>query len=75
MASVSSVARAGRGLEATLANGHTVQAQKILVAMERLPQIEGLGLVEIGVEFDSAGWVRVDDRYATTTRGYSPPAM
>lgn len=69
MASVSSVARAGRGLEARLADGHTVQAQKILVAMGRRPQIEGLGLAEIGVEFDSAGWVRVDDRYATTAPG------
>jgi NAD(P) transhydrogenase len=66
MASVSSVARASGGLEAKLADGHTVQAQKILVAMGRRPQIEGLGLAEIGVEFDSAGWVRVDDRYATT---------
>jgi NAD(P) transhydrogenase len=25
-----------------------------------------LGLAEIGVEVDSAGWVRVDGRYATT---------
>jgi NAD(P) transhydrogenase len=66
MASVSSVARAGGGLEAKLVDGHTVQAQKILLAMGRRPQIEGLGLAEIGVEFDSAGWVRVDDRYATT---------
>ena len=69
MASVSSVVREGRGLEATLADGHTVQAQKILVAMGRRPQIEGLGLAEIGVEFDPAGWVRVDDRYATTAPG------
>jgi NAD(P) transhydrogenase len=66
MASVSSVARAGGGLEAKLADGHTVRAQKILVAVGRRAQIEGLGLAEIGVEFDSAGWVRVDDRYATT---------
>jgi NAD(P) transhydrogenase len=66
MASVSSVARAGGGLEAKLVDGHTVQAQKILVAVGRRAQIEGLGLAEIGVEFDSAGWVWVDDRYATT---------
>jgi NAD(P) transhydrogenase len=69
MASVSCVARAAGGLEATLDDGRTLQVQKILVALGRCPQIEGLGLAEVGVELDSAGWVRVDGRYATTAAG------
>jgi NAD(P) transhydrogenase len=68
-ATVADVARVGSALEARLADGQTLQAQKILVAVGRRPQVEGLGLAEIGVEFDSAGWVRVDGRYATTAAG------
>jgi NAD(P) transhydrogenase len=64
--SVAGVARVGDLLEARLADGHTIRAQKILVAVGRRPRVEGLGLAEIGVEFDSAGWVRVDGRYATS---------
>ena len=69
MVSVSGVAREGDALEARLADGRTLRAQKILIAAGRCPQIEGLGLAEAGVEIDSSGWVRVDDRYATTAPG------
>jgi NAD(P) transhydrogenase len=69
MASVAGVAREGGALEARLADGRTLRAQKILVAAGRRPQIEGLGLGEAGVELDQRGWVRVDDRYATTAPG------
>jgi NAD(P) transhydrogenase len=69
MASVAGVAREGGALEARLADGRTLRAQKILVAAGRRPQIEGLGLGEAGVELDQLGWVRVDDRYATTAAG------
>lgn len=67
--SVAGVARVGSVLEARLADGRALRAQKILVAVGRRPQIEGLGLAQIGVEVDSAGWVRVDGRYATTAAG------
>jgi NAD(P) transhydrogenase len=66
---VSGVTRTGDLLEATLADGRTLQVQKILVAAGRQPQIDGLGLGDIGVELDSAGWVRVDERYETTAPG------
>ena len=69
MVSVSGVARESGALEARLVDGRTLRAQKILVAAGRRPQIEGLGLAEAGVKIDSAGWVRVDDRYATTAPG------
>ncbi len=69
MVSVSGVGREGGVLEARLADGRTLQAQKILLATGRRPQIDGLGLAEVGVEIDSGGWVRVDDHYATTAPG------
>jgi NAD(P) transhydrogenase len=69
MVSVSDVVRDGGGLEARLADGRTLRVRKVLVAVGRRPQIEGLALAEAGVETDSAGWVQVDDRYATTVPG------
>jgi NAD(P) transhydrogenase len=69
MASVVGVGRVDGALEARLSDGRKLEVEKVLVAVGRRPQVEGLGLEEIGVEFDSAGWVRVDDRYATTAEG------
>ena len=69
MVSVSSVAREGDALAAGLTDGRTVRAKKVLVAAGRRPEIDGLGLAEAGVEIDSSGWVKVDDRYATTAPG------
>jgi len=68
-ASVAEVRRVSGALEARLADGRTLQADKILVAVGRRPQVESLGLSKIGVEFDSAGWVQVDGRYATGAAG------
>lgn len=69
-ASVSSVARsAASQLEARLVDGRVESAEKVLVAVGRRPQIEGLGLSEIGVELDADGWVQVDERYRTAVPG------
>jgi len=69
MVSVSGVAREGGALTAKLTDGRTVRAKKVLVAAGRCAEIEGLGLAEAGIEIDSSGWVKVDDRYATTAPG------
>ena len=69
MTTVAEVARGGAGFEVKLADGHVLQVEKILVATGRRPQIEGLGLVEAGVEFDAAGWVRVDESFRTSIPG------
>ena len=68
-AQISCVARVGDALEAQLADGRTLRAQKVLVAAGRRPHIEGLGLEEAGVELDRGGWVHVDDHYRTTAPG------
>ena len=66
---VSRVERVGELLHVTLADGRTLQVQKVLVAAGRCPQIEGLGLADVGIALDPTGWVRVDERYATTAPG------
>ena len=68
-ARVSSVERLDSGLEARLADGRVLTAEKVLVAVGGRPRTEGLGLAEAGVETDERGWVRVDPRYFTTAPG------
>ncbi len=41
---------------------------EILVGAGRAPNVEGLGLEQVGVEFDVRAGVRVDDRLRTTNR-------
>jgi NAD(P) transhydrogenase len=69
-------------LQACLADGRSFEVEKVLVAAGRCPCTEGLGLAEAGVETDAAGWVRVDERFATTVPGVfaagdvvGPPAL
>jgi NAD(P) transhydrogenase len=69
MAAVSGVARSGGELEAELTDGHTLRVQKVLVAAGRRPQTAGLGLEQVGVKFNPAGWVCVDNNYATNVPG------
>jgi len=45
----------------------TLRAEKILVAMGRTPNLEGLGLNDIGVEFDRKG-LKADDRLRTSQK-------
>jgi NAD(P) transhydrogenase len=82
LASVAGIARDGDELLARLTNGGTLRARTVLVAAGRRPSIEALGLTEAGVELNAAGWIRVDDRYATSVPGVfaagdvvGPPAL
>jgi NAD(P) transhydrogenase len=68
-AKVIAVQRKDRKLEAQLADGRSLAAEKILFAAGRESRTAGLGLAEAGVETDERGWVRVDDCYATTAPG------
>jgi len=68
-AQVVGVERRDGMLEARLADGRSLAAEKVLVAAGREPCTDGLGLADAGVEIDARGWVRVDERYATTAPG------
>jgi pyruvate/2-oxoglutarate dehydrogenase complex dihydrolipoamide dehydrogenase (E3) component len=45
---------------------HQIDGSDILVAAGRIPNTEGIGLHEAGVELDSRGYVRVNERLETT---------
>lgn len=42
---------------------------KLIVAVGRRPNTDGLGVEQAGVELDERGFVKVDDRYRTTADG------
>ncbi|REJ75074.1 MAG: mercuric reductase [Acidobacteria bacterium] len=46
---------------------HELRGDRLLVAVGRAPNVEGLGLEEVGVEYDRSG-VKVDDKLRTTNR-------
>jgi dihydrolipoamide dehydrogenase len=71
---VTAVDTSGKRLKATIepAKGgtvETIEADMVLVAIGRVPFIEGLGLRELGVKLDERGRVIVDRHYATNVAG------
>jgi NAD(P) transhydrogenase len=63
------VARDGRGLAVTLADGGVLRPEKVLMATGRAGNTEGLGLEAAGVAVDGRGRVVVDERLQTTAPG------
>jgi len=64
--------RSGQGIRvrAAGANGdQTIDASDLLVAAGRTPNTEGIGADRAGVELDSRGYVKVNDRLETTAPG------
>lgn len=66
---VESVERAGDGLVCTLAKGRLVEADAVLYAIGRRPNVDGLGLETVGVELGPRGAIRVDAWSKTTADG------
>jgi pyruvate/2-oxoglutarate dehydrogenase complex dihydrolipoamide dehydrogenase (E3) component len=67
-AQVASVAHDGRTFRVTVdgpGGAEVLEAEELLVAIGRAPNVEGLGLEQAGVAFANTG-VTVDDRYRTT---------
>jgi NAD(P) transhydrogenase len=65
---VDSVTRTAEGL-AVQVGEETLRANAVLHALGRTGNVDGLGLGEAGVEFDSRGRVKVNDQFMTTARG------
>ena len=55
------VERVEPGVRVHLSDGATLEAERLLVATGRRPNVEGLGLEELGVEITQRG-VEVDER-------------
>src|SRR5436305_510914 len=58
----------GSQLTVTFGDGETVQADLMLVSVGRGPTVEGLGLEQIGVEFDKRKGIAADEHRRTTVR-------
>jgi pyruvate/2-oxoglutarate dehydrogenase complex dihydrolipoamide dehydrogenase (E3) component len=62
----------GRSREAVSATLRTpsgeqeIEGSDILVAAGRIPNTEGIGLEEVGIELDARGYIRVNERLETT---------
>jgi pyruvate/2-oxoglutarate dehydrogenase complex dihydrolipoamide dehydrogenase (E3) component len=64
--------RSGQGVTAlvrTAAGEQRIEGSDILVAVGRTPNTTGIGLEQAGVELDTRGYVRVNDRLETTAPG------
>ena len=64
-AQVAGVRREGDARQIVLADGRTIECDRILIATGRRPVVHGLGLEEAGVEFDKRG-IQVDRRLRTS---------
>lgn len=60
--------RTERGVALRLADGHEIEAERLLVATGRSPNVEHLGLPEAGVVQDERGYIAVDDRMRTSKK-------
>lgn len=58
--------RSGQSVEIDLADGTRISGTDILVATGRIPRTQGIGLDKAGVALDARGFVKVDERLATS---------
>jgi pyruvate/2-oxoglutarate dehydrogenase complex dihydrolipoamide dehydrogenase (E3) component len=58
--------KSGELVTVVLQNGSTVSGSHLLVAAGRTPGTSGIGLDAAGVEVDARGFIRTDERLATT---------
>jgi glutathione reductase (NADPH) len=58
--------RAGNGVAVTLDNGARIEADAVLLATGRAPNLHGLGCDAVGVECTAMGAIEVDEDHRTT---------
>ena len=69
---VESAEKTKTGIKLTAAKGDKsleLEAEKVLVAVGRKPNTDGLGATEAGVELDERGRIRTDDEWQTNVQG------
>ena len=53
----------------TTAGEQTIEGSDILVAAGRIPNTDGIGLEQAGIELDERGYIRVNERLETSAPG------
>ena len=66
---IEKIERIGDGLAATTNHGDVIETDQVLSAMGRLPNTDGLGLKEVGVELTTRGAVVVNDDLESSVPG------
>jgi dihydrolipoamide dehydrogenase len=52
-----------------LSGAEPIRCDRVLLAVGRLPNVDGLGLETVGIQLDNRGRIPVDDRFATGASG------
>lgn len=65
-ANIERIRKVDGGLEVTLTNGEQLEVDAVLAATGRRPHLEGLGLDTLGVELNTDGTLKVNDRYESS---------
>jgi dihydrolipoamide dehydrogenase len=66
---VTSARKEGDGCRVEIEGQDAIQCDRVLLAVGRMPNTEGLGLDTVQVEVDRRGFIRVDDHYRTNVPG------
>lgn len=66
---VTGVKTTGNGCEVQIDGSEPLACDRVLVAVGRRPNTEGLGLDQVGVELDKRGFVKVDEHFQTNVPG------
>jgi dihydrolipoamide dehydrogenase len=66
---MASVTREGDVVTVELSDGRTVSGSHCILALGSIPNTEGLGLEEAGVQLDEGGFIRIDKVSRTTAPG------
>ncbi|MGL4611439.1 MAG: dihydrolipoyl dehydrogenase [Trueperaceae bacterium] len=59
----------GKKAVVEIEGGESLEADRVLVAVGRKPNTEGLGLQNVGVELDERGCVKIDDSFRSSMPG------
>ena len=65
-ADVAAITKTAGGLQVTLQDGSSIEADAVLYATGRVPLVEGLGLQALGIAQKSDGAIVVNDHYQTS---------
>ncbi len=67
--SVTGLSTTPSGCELSLSNDESMTADKVLIAVGRVPNSKGLGLEALGVNIDDRGTIQVNETFATNIPG------
>ncbi|MCI0541598.1 MAG: dihydrolipoyl dehydrogenase [Verrucomicrobiales bacterium] len=59
----------GQACVVEISGAEAIRCERVLLAVGRIPNTDGLGLDAVGIHLDSAGRIRVNDRFATSAPG------